>query len=252
VYVEREQQKPRPKGCGFLFFRAMHDCAAAMNFVDANSLRPPQYSLGMEGERDQRVPCTKCGALILERTASKTNGLCLPCKGGYRARIEAGKNLREQERERELTDPDHKLWLSLVEDVFHSPLGFEGLSHPKKLYFALGCLEGELYNGGFHQYFFNSSGSYYAYAEEALITIGAFQTLELLQQAKVALFSSGPVPVSTTERRMALSHYSGSHPEGPDSKELDRFDKRYWLNLEQIGVRMKAFARDNKLIAEAA
>lgn len=176
----------------------------------------------------------------------------MPCKGGYRERLEAEKKLREEERERERTDPDRKLWLSIVEEVYYSPLGFDGLSHPKKLYFALGCLEGELYNGGFHQYFSNSSGSHYSYAEEGLIAIGALQTLELLQQAKVELFSSGSVPVDTAERRVSLSRYRESHPVGADSQELDRLDNRYWLDVEQIGVRMKAFARDNKLVVETA
>ena len=116
----------------------------------------------------------------------------MPCKGGYRERLEAEKKLREEERERERTDPDRKLWLSLVEEVYYSPLGFEGLSHPKKLYFALGCLEGELYNGGFHQYFFNSSGSHCAYAEEGLIAIGALETLEPCNTQR--LNCSLPVP----------------------------------------------------------
>jgi len=96
----------------------------------------------------------------------------MPCKGGYRVSIEEGKRYIRAERERRLTDPYRKLWVSLVEKVYQSPTGFDGLSHPQKLYFAVGLLEGDVYNGGFHQYFFNDSGSYYAYAEEGLIAVG--------------------------------------------------------------------------------
>ena len=132
----------------------------------------------------EKVPCSKCGAPILMSTAHKTNGLCMLCKGGYRESIEARKREIHEERERERTDPYRRLWLSLIEQVHHSSTGFDGLSHPQKLYFAIGCLEGDVYNGGFHQYFFNDSGSYYAYAEEGLIAIGALQTCDLLNEAK--------------------------------------------------------------------
>jgi Domain of unknown function (DUF4375) len=120
----------------------------------------------------QKLPCSKCGVPILESTAMRTNGLCMPCKGGYRESIEKGKRYIREERERRLTGPFRKLWVSLVEKVHQSPTGFDGLSHREKLYFAVGLLEGEVYNGGFHQYFFNNSGSYYSYAEEGLIALG--------------------------------------------------------------------------------
>jgi|SRR5450631_1380688 len=131
----------------------------------------------------------------------------MPCKGGYRESIEEGKRYIREERERMLTDPYRKLWVSLVELVYHSPSAFDGLSHSQKLYFAVRLLEGDVNNGGFHQYFFNDAGSYYAYAEEGLIAVGAFQTLELLLEAKGVLFPSAPVPISIAERRRALPSY---------------------------------------------
>jgi len=38
-----------------------------------------------------KVACLKCGALILELTAQKNEGLCVPCKSGRRESIEATK-----------------------------------------------------------------------------------------------------------------------------------------------------------------
>ena len=197
----------------------------------------------------EKVPCSKCGAPILLSTVSKTNGLCMPCKGGYRDSLEARKREIHAEREADRTDRYRRLWLSLVQQVHYSPDGFDGLSHPQELYFAIGCLEGDVYNGGFHQYFFNSSGSYYAYAEEGLIAIGASQTLELLQNAKHVLFASDAMPVKITDRRKALQDLLKTQSEtAKSSQELDDLDSRYWRDAESIDARMKVFARDHGLL----
>lgn len=173
----------------------------------------------------------------------------MPCKGGYRESIEARKREIHEEREREPTDPYSRLWLSLIEQVHHSSTGFDGLSHPQKLYFAIGCLEGDVYNGGFDQYFFNDSGSYYGYAEEGLIAVGALQTCALLNEAKHVLFGSDAVPVKISERRKALRDRMKTESEKTRlSQKLDDLDKRYWLDSEGIGARMEAFARDRELL----
>jgi hypothetical protein len=115
-------------------------------------------------------------------------------------------------------------------------------------------LERHVCNGGFLQYFLNDSGSYYAYAEEGLIAIGAFQTLELLREAKEVLFSSDSVPATIDERRRELF---------PRNKEgdlemlmwiearLDNLVRRYWVDSEGVGLRMKAFARGCGFITDA-
>jgi len=200
----------------------------------------------------QKVPCSKCGEPILESTAMRTNGLCMPCKGGYRVNIEDGRRQLREARELNLIDPYRNLWASLVEKAYDSATGFDGLSHPQKLYFAVGLLEGEVHNGGFHQYFFNDSGSYYAYAEEGLIAVGAFQTLELLQEAKEILFSDAPVPVRTEERRKALPSEPEENPPTPQWREkLDNLDKRFWADSEGIAVRFEGFARNQGLVSNA-
>lgn len=174
----------------------------------------------------------------------------MPCKGGYRVNIEEGKRRIREERERNITDPFRKLWMSLVEKVFHSPAGFDGLSHPQKLYFAVGLLEGEVYNGGFDQYFFNHAGSYYDYAEEGLIAVGAFQTLGLLQEAKEILFPGVPVPLKTAERRQSLPLDAEENSPTPNwSEKLHNLDERFWADPEGLAVRFEAFARNHGLVS---
>jgi hypothetical protein len=125
-------------------------------------------------------------------------------------------------------------------------VGFAGLSHPQKVYFAVGILEGEVYNGGFEQYFANDSGSYYAYAEEGLIAIGALQTVELLHAAKEMLFPDRSVPVDAMERGGALgkAYLSSS----TWRTRLDDLDRRYWANSENIALRLEGFAHEHGLL----
>ena len=85
----------------------------------------------------------------------------MPCKTGTRETIEAGKRRILEERESELTDPLRRLWHDLVQRVHDTTDGFAALSETEKQYFAVSLLDGEIYNGGFDQFFFNHSGAYY-------------------------------------------------------------------------------------------
>ena len=117
-----------------------------------------------------RVPCKSCGESIHPDTAAKNGGLCMPCKGGYRERIEAGKSRREEEKKYEQS-AERQYWLGLSSRVHGSPSGFNELPQPEQTYFSLGCLIGEVYNGGLHQFFFNSSGAMYGVALDGLFEL---------------------------------------------------------------------------------
>jgi hypothetical protein len=134
--------------------------------------------------------------------------------------------------------------------VYHSPTGFDGLSHPQKLYFAVGLLEGEVYNGGFQQYFFNDSGSYYAYAEERpdrsrripdAPTIAGSQRDSVSWRSRPCKNRGAP---TVTSFRPA-----GKSPTPKWSEKLDNLDKRFWADSEGIAVRFEAFARNQGLVS---
>src|SRR5262245_64943750 len=66
-------------------------------------------------------------------------------------------------------------------------------SHPPPMQVAL-CLhrlESEVNNGGFHQFFFNSSGEIVPETLEALAAIGAPKTRSLLERAVTIAFPGG-------------------------------------------------------------
>ncbi len=191
-----------------------------------------------------KVACIRCGAFILESTAQKNEGLCVPCKSGTRESIEAAKQWRKEQRERNRTDPFRMLWRELVHRVHETPGGFTGLSEVERQYFAVGLLDGEVYNGGFDQYFFNSSGSHYKYAALGLEVMGATQALILLQRAKQVLFDFEDVPEGTEQRRRLLQHRASDSR----SQRLVELDKQYCEDPDGLSSRSEAYARKHSLV----
>lgn len=185
-----------------------------------------------------KVACNECGALILPTTAAENGGRCAPCKSGTRAAIDAAVRRRAEERERDRTDPYRRLWLELIARVHDTAAGFDGLSEPEKRYFAVQLVQLEVYNGGFDQYFFNSSASYYDHAVAGLEEMGADQVLALLQRARKVLFDGEPVPQDTGARRERLRDRRSE----TSSAELDRLDQLYYMDPDDLDSRCQAFA----------
>lgn len=191
-----------------------------------------------------KVPCSQCGVAILKETAQRNDGLCMPCKAGTRKSIEAGKRYRIERKEYESTNPFWKLWQKLVHQACETPEGFAGLSEEEKQYFAVGMLEGDVYNGGFDQYFYNSSGGYYKYALLGLKAMEAHQALELLQRAKQILFDFDEVPEDTQTRRKILKQRDLDSR----TQRLETLDAQYWKDPDNLSPRCEAFARKHGLV----
>lgn len=97
----------------------------------------------------EKVACLECGKPVSASLASRREGLCLRCSAK--------------------PQPVFALYSSPIERVCHSPSGFDTLSDAEKLYYALTLFQNEVNNGGFHQFFFNRSGSYYDLIENGLV-----------------------------------------------------------------------------------
>jgi hypothetical protein len=89
--------------------------------------------------------------------------------------------------------------------------GAEGLSEPQLYYLTLSWLDAEVRNGGFSQYFFNSSGDLAEHAVDAAKAVGATRAARLIQKA-VALFGR----------------------DGPDSDRDERMDQLSAVSLEAL------------------
>ena len=194
-------------------------------------------------ESDQ-ITCKSCGNPILLTTAAKNDGECMPCVGGYRESMEASRRWQE-ERRKSLDSPGAIHWRLLVhrENAGH----FNSFTDPEKIYFAVTLLDGEVYNGGFYQYFSNSSADYYDWAVVGLKILGATNTLSLLQEAKEALFGDKPVPSSSDSRNSRLKELE-HRPEWVEiDKKLDALDCLYYKDPDSLGDLLEQFAIHHEL-----
>ncbi len=161
--------------------------------------------------------------MILIATAEANGGECVPCKRGFRKRLEEGK-VRQAERKAARANPEPATlhWRWLVNAVYRTPSGIGGLSPQNQNFFAAFLLEGEVYNGGFEQYFGNSSGNFYAYAMRGLEETGAVECREILVAAKEVLFGAGDVPETQAARFAVIEKM------GPKRREaLNALDRRF-------------------------
>ena len=170
-----------------------------------------------------KVPCIECGKPVLRKLVAKRGGLCLRCSAKRNAFF--------------------VLYSSLIDRVYHSPGGFDALSDTEKLFYALTLFQNEVNNGGFHQFFFNNSGSYYELIENGLVTFDESQTLELLHQSKEIVFPEILVPTDTGERRSTMPE-----PTSELISKLDEFDQRFYRMPDTLTPKLEAFARERSLV----
>jgi hypothetical protein len=77
---------------------------------------------------------------------------------------------------------------------------FSDLTEPERVFIYIDLLEAQVNNGGFDQFFFNSSGDHAHEILAAYKTIKAYKTADLIEEA-IKLFPTLPVPKDTTTRR---------------------------------------------------
>jgi len=193
-----------------------------------------------------KIPCPKCGYLILPTTAERNDGLCAPCRLGTRDGIEEGKRWAREERELNLHDPQRKLWRDLVAFVNAADNGFSKLDRPSQLYFAVRLLIGEVFNGGFDQYFWNSSSDYWAQALDGLNEMGATHAVDITSKATRLVFNDKAVPKKTEERRRFLR--TVGQLDNNDRAELERCDDEFCQDLDGLDDRIREFLLKHGLL----
>lgn len=86
-------------------------------------------------------------------------------------------------------------------------VGFDQLNEFEKAYYAVSWLCFEVDNGGFHQFFFNSSGGYIPEVQEGLRQMEAEKTLSIFNRA-IDLLPTHDLPRDDVERREMLATMS--------------------------------------------
>src|SRR5271170_7166472 len=98
----------------------------------------------------------------------------------------------------------------------------------QKVFSAIWALESEVNNGGFLQYFSNSSGETANFAPTALRHIGAIRCASIVEQA-IAAISSKPLPDSHDARQRILN----SVGEAACAK-LEELDKQFFAYPDNL------------------
>ncbi|RXF73760.1 DUF4375 domain-containing protein [Hansschlegelia zhihuaiae] len=170
----------------------------------------------------------------------------MACKRGIRKSLEASRAYYDSLK---AYDPARELWTFLVKRS-SDDRGLASLSKEERVYFAINLLEKEVYNGGFDQYFFNSSSDYNWIAVEGLREIRALQSLKLVREAANTLFGRDGPPADQADRWRIMSskapHLSQQHRR---ESHLDRLDKEFYKDPDQLGERLTAYAKQHGLVS---
>lgn len=111
-------------------------------------------------------------------------------------------------------------------------LGYKNLTYSEQKYIALWWLCGDVMNGGFHQYFFNSSGNLALEALAGLSEIGADQT-ELILRRALACFGAEGYIADQRKRQLRLTAMADSL--------FDELDQQFFDYPEDIDSLALAF-----------
>lgn len=125
-------------------------------------------------------------------------------------------------------DPNGALWPFLAEQL-------DALTPSARTIYFVSVLDREVFNGGFHQYFSNSSGKYAQETLAALRELGAVEIAELLAEA-IDAFPEKQVPKDRKLRNEQLDR--------TDARFLDSLDSRYYaLDDDELTELVLAFMK---------
>ncbi|MCO5250169.1 MAG: DMP19 family protein [Candidatus Kapabacteria bacterium] len=114
------------------------------------------------------------------------------------------------------------------------------LSGPQKQFYYNQCLEREVNNGGFNQYFINSSGGFAHQTVHSLRTIGANTTAGILQKA-IDQFPNKIVPQDSVERIELVEQI-----EETANEVWEELDQKFFTYEDDLNTLNINFIRQNK------
>ena len=127
------------------------------------------------------------------------------------------------------------------------------LSSEEQTCFAVSLLEDEVYNGGFDQFFSNSSGDYYRLAVAGLEEIGASSSLAIVKEAAETVFGSSEPPIDRAERWRIMDsrnrRLSDVLTRFRQGSRLERLDKQFWEDPDRLSDCLTAYAEEKGLVA---
>jgi len=116
----------------------------------------------------------------------------------------------------------------------------DSLSDPQKVFYYIQSFEREINNGGFKQYYYNSSGDFAHETYFSLRIVGAYKTASIIREANDQ-FPGKAVPKDRSERQKLLEQIQDTSNE--IWKELDQQFLAYEDDLNALNME---FVRKNK------
>ncbi|ESU25214.1 hypothetical protein FSS13T_18560 [Flavobacterium saliperosum S13] len=117
---------------------------------------------------------------------------------------------------------------------------FSNLNEIERTFIYVDILEGQVNNGGFDQFFFNSSGDYTYEVLEAYENIGAYKTANLISEA-INAFPKLPVSKDTETRRITMQDLSEEI-----SEKWNQLDDKFYEYEENIMNYLIEYIKKNK------
>ena len=117
---------------------------------------------------------------------------------------------------------------------------FAELSEPERVFVAIWTLEADVNNGGFDQYFLNSSGDHAWFAPRALRAIGAETMAGIVERANAPFGTEGP-PASRDER---LAMLDAVQDEAAD--EWSRLDEAFYDYPDDLTGLLYRYVQEHK------
>ncbi len=145
------------------------------------------------------------------------------------------------EKPADSAEQDSNYLIRVSEKVFHrlGEVGYERLTDAQKVFVCVWSLEGEVNNGGFDQFYFNSSGDWAIETPAALDKIGAVQAAAIVRKAN-SVFPDGK---PSNDRELRQQQLDALTDAVRDSfQQLDSDFYKYPDNLESL---LRAFVKAN-------
>lgn len=142
-------------------------------------------------------------------------------------------------------DPDGRVVDAVMDRIgtrFSGPHNIDALTYGERLVLEVTILMGEVLNGGFHQYLWNSSGDSADETRQMLRDIGATLTVEMLDRVS-GFFRDGHIPADREERCRLIEEYENNNP------QVDLFveeDRAFYKSEENLYKLLLKYIADHK------
>jgi hypothetical protein len=125
-------------------------------------------------------------------------------------------------------------------------LDFKNLSTPERVFLVIWELESEVNNGGFYQYFHNSSGALAPHVVGALKTIHAKATADVVQRALNAVVNTIASWSDDAQRQQQANQLSSE-----TRQILEELDQEYYVRPEDLTPLLYKYVADHRIEVHA-